>query len=185
MPGKADGVAGVGLGSGGEDRTDAEVIDGGQRMAGSFEFARIGDRKSDDRVRPQQAPRVGRVHVGLAQMHALSANGEGDIGPVVDDQRNAGGPRHGKQPQAYLRQRPALGMRIAQLNHCCAASNGRRHDILKRMRTGQHRIGHQIERQVETRVSWRCLRHPRIGCEFFDIHGVKRIAQQRRHQART
>ena len=78
---------GVALGRGRERGSDREVVD---RLARSrLELRQRVRGEADDHVVAQQAARIRRRDVVLAQVHPVRAHDEGDVGTVVHDEQGA------------------------------------------------------------------------------------------------
>lgn len=66
--------------------TDADVVD--ERRIHAEAFRHVGDRKPEHHVGRHQAMAVFRREIRLADMHAVSADGDGDVRVVVDEERH-------------------------------------------------------------------------------------------------
>jgi hypothetical protein len=79
---------GVVLAQGGEDAADAGVIHGEAiELVGLLD---VLERQPDDRLCPEQPSRIGRMHIALAEMHAVGSRGERHVDPIVDEERHTG-----------------------------------------------------------------------------------------------
>src|SRR5579862_1404303 len=122
------------------DAARADVID--QRNRRHLRLTYVLDRKSDDGVHAQEAPRVLDLHVVLAKVHAVGARGECDVHAVIDHKRH--GERRQRFPDrarfidhgarvahlvAQLHERgPALGAKPRKLGQIMAAGTLGVHD---------------------------------------------------------
>ena len=74
------------LGGRGPVGTDADVVD--ERRIHAEAFRHVGDRKPEHHAGRHQAMAVFRREIRLADMHAVSADGDGDVRVVVDEERH-------------------------------------------------------------------------------------------------
>ncbi len=79
------------------------------------------ERDAEQRVGAEQRARRGGRQVALADVAAGGPGREGDVDPVVDDQRHAERRQQRDQRAGLLEQRPAVGRLVAQLHQRDAA----------------------------------------------------------------
>ena len=104
-------------------------------------------REPDDRFVAEHGTADGHRHVVLADVHAVGAHGECDVGPVVHDERN---PEVGallREARRCVEDHPVVVVLVTQLHDVDATGHALGHEALKVLSDG----GAEIERSVAER----------------------------------
>ena len=107
----------AGLGRRGVDRSGRDVVDG--LAGGGVELGRGVGREADDGVGAEDAAGQRRRGVVLADVHAVGPDLEGEVGPVVEDERHAEVAAH---PQRQPGPGRASGRASSSLSRSCTMS---------------------------------------------------------------
>jgi hypothetical protein len=137
----------VGLGARGRERAHADMVD--DRGIDGRDLGLVAGGDGEDHVRTDAFARLARRHVVLADMQAMGADGDRHLDAVVDDQLHAAGREQLHQRAALLDQGGIARLLVAQLHERGAAGDRGRDGLLQAMAARKHRIGHQIDGEIE------------------------------------
>lgn len=139
---EADGGGGVLFGVRVEDGAEGDVVDGEAR---GFDGLRDGVRGvADDEAVAEQAACGGGVEIVLAEVDAVRAEREGDVGAVVDDDARAAFACDGERGFGVLVELARREMLFAELDKLCAAVAQAR-DLFGVREAGEARVGDGVE----------------------------------------
>ena len=126
------------------DRADADVVDG-LALGGLDLLGRVGG-EPDDRVGPEDLPRLGRRHVVLADVDAVRVELAGEVGIVVDDEERAEGVGQPPEGRGRAPDRAVRLLAVAQLDHPGAVR-----ERGAEQRLGVLAVGQRVADEVEAR----------------------------------
>ena len=96
----------------------------------------------------EQRPRGPGRQVLLTQVHTVGADGQGQIDPIVDDERGAGRGAGGAKPLGQRQEPARRPLLVAQLDHPAAAGQGQGQEIDEVAPMGRGAVQHDVERRI-------------------------------------
>ncbi len=107
------------------------------------------DRQADDRVRPEQGPRIFDRHVVRPDMHAVGAGGERHVDAVVDDERHRERRQRRLDRAGRRDHRPRFAALVAQLQQSRPALGDAAREIDEIVPAGALGIDDGVEAEVD------------------------------------